>query len=207
MLSSLTSCLVQHKKVFIPHVGQFVIHYKPATLDFANRLIYPPVNELRFTENGNLENDQVIFLENDLGIDGTLLEEKLGSFGAGLKAAITQSSFTWAGFGELKYVNDEIAFHPQESLLQPIPANKVIRENAHHAVLVGEKEMHSGDTSYITNEKGRRKLSYFIIAGWIIALLAVAFIVYHLYTQNFKPHSSGYRQKAVAALVYNHSDV
>jgi hypothetical protein len=76
----------------------------------------------------------------------------------------------------------------------PVQANRVIRENAHHSVLVGEREMHSGDTSYINSETKAISRSIPVIIGWIIAVLAVAFIGYYLYKNNFHPFSSGTKQ-------------
>lgn len=196
MLSSLTSYLIQNRQVFIPHIGKFELYYKPATLDFANRLIYPPVNEVRFSEKGSLQQDQLSFLKEDLQTDIASLEEKLKTFGQSLRTSITYSSFDWQGLGELKYINDQLVFHPHdESYFQPVPANKVIRENAHHSVLVGEKEMHSGDTSYINPETKVISPSIPVIIGWIIAVLAIAFIGYYLYKNNFHTFSSGTKQK------------
>jgi hypothetical protein len=195
VLSSLTSYLIQNRQVFIPHIGKFELYYKPATLDFANRLIYPPVNEVRFTEKGSLQQDQLSFLKEDLHIDIASLEEKLKTFGQALKTSITHSSFDWKGLGELKYINDQLVFHTHDEFYyHPVQANKVIRENAHHSVLVGEREMHSGDTSYINSETKAISPSIPAIIGWIVAALAVAFIGYYLYKNNFHPLSSGTKQ-------------
>jgi hypothetical protein len=195
VLSSLTSYLIQNRQVFIPHIGKFELYYKPATLDFANRLIYPPVNEVRFTEKGSLQQDQLSFLKEDLHIDIASLEEKLKTFGQALKTSIAHSSFDWQGLGELKYINDQLVFHPHDEFyFRPVQANRVIRENAHHSVLVGEREMHSGDTSYINSETKAISRSIPVIIGWIIAVLAVAFIGYYLYKNNFHPFSSGTKQ-------------
>lgn len=203
MLSSLTSYLIQNRQVFIPHIGKFELYYKPATLDFANRLIYPPVNEIRFSEKGALHQDQLSFLNEDLQMDMQALEEKLKSFGQSLKKSVGQSSFNWIGFGELKYINDELVFHPHDDTFsQPVPANKVIRENIKHAVLVGEKEMHSGDTSYMNVEAKPAKKSISIIIGWVVAVLAIAFIGYYLYKSNFHPLSTGTKQKLTTSSLF-----
>jgi hypothetical protein len=178
------------------------LYYKPATLDFANRLIYPPINEIRFTEKGTLQHDQLSFLKEELQIDTVLMEEKLKAFGQSLKRSIAHSSFNWSGLGELKYINAELVFHPHDTFFQPVAANKVIRENKRHSVLVGEREMHSGDTSYINTESKVITRSIAVIFGWIIALLAVAFIGYYLYKNNFHPLSSGTTRKLTSSSLF-----
>ncbi len=196
MLSSLTSYLIQHRQVYIPHIGKFELRYKSATLDFANRIIHPPVNELRFSEHGNMRENQLSFLKEDMEMDSALVEDRLKDFGKSLKRSVTQSAFTWNGFGELKYINNEIVFLADAAPhLTPVPANKLIRKNVHHAVLVGEREMHSGDTSYIHPEKKVVTKSVAVIIGWVVTLLAVGLIGYYLYKSNFHPLSTGTKQK------------
>ncbi|HEY0058353.1 MAG TPA: hypothetical protein VGB56_04405 [Flavisolibacter sp.] len=195
MLSSLSSYLVQNKKVYIPCIGTFELQYKPAVLQFADRLIYPPSTEVLFVSEGSTSKEQVNYLGSQLNLDERDAEEKLRHFGEHLKRSIQESSFEWIGFGKLVLVDDAIVFEPAPSnALKPVAANKIIRENAHHDVLVGEKEMHSSDVSYISDaaKPGR---SYATLAGWIIVLLALAFIIYNLVQHGFHPFASGLQQK------------
>ena len=195
MLSSLSSYLVQNKKVFIPHIGTFELLYKPAVLHFADRLIYPPSTEVLFVSEGSASKEQVNYLGRQLNLDAGDTEEKLRHFGANLKRRIEDTSFEWKGFGKLVLVEDRIVFEPAPSnALKPVAANKIIRENAHHDVLVGEKEMHSSDVSYI-GEAAKPGRSYATLAGWIIVLLALAFIIYNLFEHGFHPFASGLQQK------------
>lgn len=195
MLSSLSSYLVQKKKVFIPYIGTFELLYKPAVLQFADRLIYPPSTEVLFVSEGSASKEQVNYLGNQLNLDERDAEEELRHFGENLKRRIEDNSFEWKGFGTLLLVDDSIVFEPAPSnALKPVAANKVIRENAHHDVLVGEREMHSSDVSYIS-EAAKPGRSYAILAGWIIVLLALAFIVYNLVQHGFHPFASGLQQK------------
>ena len=195
MLSSLTSYLVQNKKVYIPYIGTFELLYKPAVLHFADRLIYPPSSEVLFVSEGSASREQVNYLGSVLDLDEGSAEEKLRHFGQHLKTRIQEASFDWKGFGKLLLIDDAIVFEPAPSNhLKPVAAYKIIRENAHHDVLVGEKEMHSSDVSYISD--GTKSVrSYAALAGWIIVLLALAFIIYHLFRHGFHPFASGLQQK------------
>ncbi|MEJ7914003.1 MAG: hypothetical protein WKF70_12665 [Chitinophagaceae bacterium] len=195
MLSSLTSYLTQFKKVAIPFIGTFELRYQPATLDFANRLIYPPVQEVYFAPQGNVPTEQITFLGWELGLDGTTIEDRLSQCGRALKAAIKEASFSWEGFGELSSVEDAILFTPSRSAtLSEVAAHKIIRQNVHHGVLVGEKQMSSGDISYIEAPVSAKR-SYVNWVGWVVALLAVLFIGYQLNAKNFHPFASGLQQK------------
>lgn len=202
MLSSITSYLIQYKQVFIPSVGTFKLRYQPARLHFADRLIHPPGNEIIFVEEGSITKEQIAYLCSHLGIEVSLMEQKLISFGQALKADIVQTAFQWNGVGQLKWMNDSVVFEGSQTIpLSAVAANKIIRQNAHHDVLVGEKEMHSSDTSYLAEPKSLKR-SYAIIIGWIVVLLAISFIIYHLYQKNFHPFASGL-QKPVSHIFYN----
>ncbi len=195
MLSSLSSYLVQHKKVHIPHIGTFELLYKPAVLQFADRLIYPPSTEVLFLSEGNASKEQVHYLGSLLHLDERDAEEKLRHFGAHLKRRIEDTAFEWKGFGKLALVDGAIVFESTPSnALKPVAAHKIIRENAHHDVLVGERELHSSDVSYI-NESTKPGRSYATLAGWILLLLALAFVIYNLVQHGFHPFASGLQQK------------
>lgn len=204
MLSSLTSYLVHSKQVFIPYIGTFELRYHPAALDFADRLIHPPKNEILFVESGNLSKEQVSYLSTNLSLAEEAIEQQLNIFGERLKSSVVQNVFTWNGFGVLKWVNDSIVFELLEANpLNPVAANKIIREGAHHDVLVGEKEMHSSDTSYMNEVVQPARWRYGNVIGWAVAALAVVFILYHLYKTNFHPSSSGLRQKPTSSAFHD----
>jgi len=198
VLSSLTSYLIYSKRVCIPQVGTFELQHQPATLNFADRLIYSPVAQVIFNEHLEVPEEQLLFLSDELNTGRDEAEKALVFFGKGIKKGLAHRPFTWNGFGELSWQNDGLVFNSfGTSPLLPVAANKIIRENAHHGILVGEKEMSSSDTSYI-GEQQKTARSYAVIIGWVVALLALAFIIYWLYISNFHPFSSGLQQKITA---------
>jgi len=205
VLSSLTSYLTQFKKVVIPFIGTFELRQQPATLDFANRLIYPPVQEVHFAPQGTVPAEQLNFLGWELELDGTTVEERLSQFGRALKTTLTEAAFLWDGFGELSAAEDAVLFTPaRSSQLSEVAANKIIRQNVHHGVLVGEKEMNSGDISYMEAPVAIKR-SYVNWVGWIIALCALLFIGYQLSAKNFHPFASGLQQKPQLKVPGKHS--
>jgi len=120
-------------------------------------------------------------------------KEELMLFGEKLKNRIQQSGFDWYGFGKLSFVSNEIKFEPQEmkvAALQIIPAEKVLRENVQHNMLVGDKEMTSQQVTDVLT-KTEIKKPVLMILGWIILIAAILAIVVLLYMRNFQSTSTG----------------
>jgi hypothetical protein len=154
-----------------------------------------------FRENGSIDKELIHFLGEELHAAPDTCAEKLTSFGLALRTRIRENSFRWNGFGEIRCEDDVVVFRSfGPAALTPVSAHKVIRENAHHGVLVGEKEMSSGDTSYI-QEPGTIRKSYNVIVGWVIAFLALCFIIFHLYKHNFHPYAAGLQQRPVSSFI------
>ncbi len=190
MLTELTSYLFQFRKVHIPHVGSFHIRYTAARLDFADRMLYPPHYQLIFNEEGELDRHQVQFFDAHENNTNTI-----DHFGQHLKEKVIKNPFVWKGLGKLEYADNRIIFHPESRKYpEPVAANKIIREREQHAVLVGETERSSGDTSYI-KDKVLVKRSATILVGWIVVTLAALFIAWHLYRNNFGVQGSGSQMK------------
>jgi hypothetical protein len=77
---------------------------------------------------------------------------------------------------------------------EPVPANKVIRENAQHIVRVGEDRKTSAEMMerLIPAEEKR---SYWWAAALIIGLLAFVFIAWYFSTRGLNTTSAGNQQK------------
>ncbi len=198
MFSHLNAYLLQSKQVFIPSVGTFELRYQPATLNFAERIIEPPVHIIFYLKEGSISEHQLSYLVAQLGTEQEEAEKELSRFGQALKYKIAQSDFYWNGLGQLKWIDESIVFKPEQAtVLAPVAAHKIIREGATHGVLVGETERHSSDTSYIGETKASSR-SYAHIIGWILVLLAALLIGYQLYKNNFHPYSSGLQKKTMS---------
>ena len=110
-----------------------------------------------------------------------------------MRRQIENSPFYWKGLGTLRYSSDEMLFEPDDirlEALQPMTAERVLRKNVQHNVLVGDQEMTSQQLT-----KGlptvEYKSSWFMIAGWILLGLAVIAIILYLYSKNFQTSSTG----------------
>lgn len=200
MLELLARYLYQYKQLYIPGIGSFEVVEQPARLEYADRLIYPPSAEIRYSEEGSLKDTQLEYLEEELGTDRFAIEKKLQLFGQDLKQRLNGTPFDWPGLGTLNWRHNKIEFEPiAVSGLAPVEAHKVIRENAQHMVLIGEQEVRSGDVADYLHGTGPKR-SVLVLIGWILLALAVLFLIYYFYKEGIKPESSGSRVKAVAAL-------
>ncbi len=191
MLFLLTEYFIKNKKLYIPSLGSFQLIELPATLDFADRLIYPPAHKVNFFEKEERDEDQIIFISESIGIDTDNAERQLLEWGQQLKNKIQQSAFNLKGLGRLEYLDEKFVLHPYEkSLLLPVTANKIIRENTHHAVLVGEQEMQSNNMHEVRHIRAKQIPVYILIA-LIILILAIVFIAYRFYSKGFGTSAAG----------------
>ena len=199
VLALLTKYLVQYKRVCIPHIGTFEIVQQSPQLLIADKTISAPVFTTRYVNNDRVPEHQVHFIASCEHATKESLEEELSLFGRNLKTSIQNSPFYWNGFGTLRFASSELVFDPQNiqfDSLQYIPAKKVIRENAQHHVLVGDRQMmSSGQSSQVIEENVEKKPapSMEMFIGWIVLFVTVALIVYLLIIGNFQPGISGLR--------------
>jgi hypothetical protein len=195
VLQQLTDYLLHFRRISIPELGTIELVQQPATLDIANKLIYPPYYKAVFSEKQDGAVHQMLYLQATMGTDAAVAE-KLRLLGTEMKRKMQQQSFTWTGIGTFEYNADKINFRPQElsSLLQPVPAHKVLREHVQHSVLVGD-QMVLSDGTVEQHAAAKRARDLTITIGWIVALLAMAFIVYYLYQHGFIPEASGLDQQ------------
>jgi hypothetical protein len=161
-------------------------------LNIAGQLISSPVFVTRHRLDDEVSDHQFHFFTNE-GMEEENFMQELFSFGEKMKRRIQNSPFHWNGFGTLRYDSNEMLFEPDEmklEALQVIPAQKVLRENVQHQVLVGDHEMTSEQVAEILNTT-EYKRPWFITAGWILFILAVVAIIIYLYMNNFKTTSTG----------------
>jgi len=191
VLSELTAYFIKNRKVYIPSIGSFKLVELPARLDFADRLIYAPTYQVIFFEKEELDEDQINFISENRSIDTNDAQQELVLLGQRIKHKIQQSPFSWKGVGGLEYLNDKFVFRPfEKAILLPVTANKVFRENAHHAVLVGEQEMQSNNMHEVQHITAK-KLPAVILIAIIILILAILFIAFQFYNKGFITAAAG----------------
>jgi hypothetical protein len=193
VISILTKYLLQYKRVCIPHIGTFEIVQQSPQLSIADKLFTPPFFTIRYLQQDAVPEHQFNFFSWSDPSKKEILKEELFNFGAELKSRIRETPFQWNGFGTLRYASDELVFEPRSielESLQRVPAEKVIRYNAEHSMLVGDQQMTRQQVTRVLHKKSSRWPSA-IVVGWIILVLAVLAIIILLYLEKFQPASSG----------------
>ena len=191
MLQQLNQYLFQFRALALPQFGTIRLIAHPARLDVVEHLVYPPAYQPQFTTDDKLSEHQLEYFAASLQQDAAFVEAYLAKAGAAIKDHLQAGVFNWGGVGTFEFTNHQIRFNPQSTgSLAPVHAQRVIRENVQHAVLQGDQVVMTDTGTERVVEESRTK-DYLKIAAWVLAVLALLFIVYYLYQHQFSPQASG----------------
>lgn len=205
MIVALYNYLLQHRSLSIPGMGTIFIERVPAQSDFVNKQILPPSYHYRFDkyfdapdkdfftylaqqqEMADYEairwyNEWAYELRNRIRTDNPVLLDKIGTLKKDLSGDI---------------VFDPVRINPV--FLEPVPAHRVIRSDARHTVLVGDRELSNDQAAgYKPEETVVEKESWWIYAVLMIAI-ALIILFFHFYKNGFNLNATG-RQTQVGSL-------
>jgi hypothetical protein len=202
MFGELQQYLLLYKQLNVPGIGTFHMERMPASFDVASKLINPPSYSITL-HHSNATPSQKIFgwLSEALLVPEQDAISRFNDFAFEIRNRIMAGEkLEWDGIGTLtKGMAGEIRFEPAVKGVTtgpPLPANRVIRENAEHTVRVGEDQK----TSTEMLERlavGDKHRSYWWAAALVLGLLAFVFIAWYFSTNGFNPPAAGNRQKMV----------
>lgn len=191
MVLILTRYLCQFGRVTIPQIGTIELRQASPVLDVAAKHLMPPQYEVALSTNEFITEHQHQWLMASAG--GHIHEADLSSFGSRLKARIVDQPYNWNGVGRFSFAQGAIildTLNSASSQLKPVPAQKVLRDNPQHQMLVGDRQMSSDQVSdALARKTGRRPLN--IVIGWIAFFAALVAILLYLYLHQFRVASSG----------------
>jgi hypothetical protein len=200
MYGELYQYLVLHKQLNIPGIGTFLVERKPADIDFVGKIVNPPAYSVAL-HHGNATPSKKIFswLSDVFNISERDALSRFNDFAFELRDKVMAGEkLLWSGVGTLsKGLAGEIRFDASlkaMSIGEPVPASKVIRENAEHTVRVGEDRKTSTEMIEWLSPAEEKK-SHWWAAALIIGLLAFVFIAWYFSTKGLDTSSSGNRQK------------
>ncbi|RYZ61463.1 MAG: hypothetical protein EOO14_04985 [Chitinophagaceae bacterium] len=202
MFKQLTNYLLQYRQVSIPSVGTIRLVRQPAQLDVAAKIITPPSYRTEITSGDAVPEHQLAYLSASLGDEKHTVLDRLSVFGQRLQQQLRGDGFDWKGIGLIESDGGQNVITP--SGLQPIPAERVLRQDAEHNVLVGDQEMTSTQMTGRREEVpsiavGKRSLS--IIIGWVLLAFAILFIVFLLYQGKFRIGATGSKQSPIGFII------
>jgi hypothetical protein len=200
MYTILNRYLFLHKSIPIPGLGTICMENQAATIDASTRTIHPPVYRFRFDKFfDSPDKDLFAYLSAQQKISDYEALRQYNDFAYSLRDRLNYfREAPWEGLGILKK-DDMGDIHFESSILnpsflQPVPAEKVVRTNAKHMLLVGDRERSSREMSDWFAEEpihGNR-------LWWLVALIggiaAALIIMFHFSSRGWNVESTGNQQ-------------
>jgi len=201
----LYSYLLQHKSISIPGLGTIFVERSPAKADFTNKRVLPPTFQFGFDRYFDApDKDFFGYLSNQQSMADYEAMRWYNEWAFDLRNQIkADHSVSLPGIGTLKKdLSGEIIFVPNTNVtswLDPAPATKVIHADDRHTLLVGDREISSGDIEAYRSSEGKyvEKESWWIYAI-ILAAIALIVLFFHIYKNGFDVNSTGNRQRIEA---------
>ena len=168
----IASTLFQNRTCTLPGIGTLNIITRAAQADFVSAQIKAPVQTIAFTPsiNENIFNEfsaLSVLLMKHLEESGELKLEGIGTF-------------TKDEQGTIQFTPEEV----DELFSQPVSAVRIIREDAAHAILVGDKETTSTEMTEFFNETPHQKSRWWIWAA-VLGLVGSGVVIYYLVQNGF----------------------
>jgi hypothetical protein len=196
VLNLLTKYLLQYRQVSIPSVGTIRLVQGPAQLVVADKVLLPPSFAVEVSEADSVPDHQLVFLSAALREEKEAVLQSLHEVGNRIGQQVSGEGFHWKGIGLIQRNPRPVQL--SVTALAPVPAERVLRQDAEHRVLVGDQHRTvaqnvpaAGDSEPGVVENKR---SVFMLIGWILLILSVLYILFVLYQGGFKISAAGSRQ-------------
>ncbi|HKP31456.1 MAG TPA: hypothetical protein VJT83_01965 [Chitinophagaceae bacterium] len=192
MINILNSYLIQHKSLSIPGLGTVYLEKIPAISDFTNRRILPPSFKFRFDKYFDAPDKEFFsFLAANSNVQEYEAIKQYNEFAYELRNSIRkEDQFIWPQVGVLaRDQNGEIQFRSetiQPEFLNPVPANRVIRQQAKHAILVGEHERTTEDMAQLLSDEVYVEKESWWTYALILFAVALVLLFFRFYQHGWK---------------------
>ncbi len=188
MRELIASYLVQKKECKLPGLGSLSLASQSASLDIANKEFIAPKNEIQFLPgDAHIENEFVNYVAMRYHIPAEDAAGEVYKWCLAAKEKLENGepvdvgyagTFTMNGDGNISLENVK-----QFPLFGNVNAERVVHQNQHHSVLVGDKETTNEEMNHFykssgvpLNIKEKWKFNALILAGLAIILLLFYFI-------------------------------
>lgn len=182
-------------RLHIPGIGTFSAAEKPALLNFAEKEITVPPYEVSYKyETLSADKNFFSFLCSQLHTEEWKAIITFNDFVSHIKNVLThEGSYTFPGIGIItRKPSGEYSFSqtvPEANLFPEVQAERVIRKNAEHAVMVGTEEKSSVQMQHeiekhtvsIVEEESTEKQRWWIPAAILGCIGVLALLIYYLF--------------------------
>jgi hypothetical protein len=201
MFDLLNSYLFQNKSISIPGLGTIYLETLPASVDISTKNILPPLYYFRFDKYFDAPDKEFFsYLANHRRIPDYEALKWYNEFAFNLRNRIHQlEKIEWEGVGVLrKDLEGNILFESclgNPFFLMAVPARQVIRQDAQHRLLVGDRERTSGEMNeWLQHENASRKSGSWWIYAAIVAALSLLFLFLYFSSKGWTMSSLGNQQ-------------
>ena len=194
MYGELYQYLILHRQLDLPGIGSFRVEKTPASFDFADKIINPPVFTIALQAvHKTPAKDFFSWLSGKLGISERDAVIRFNDFLFDAKKQLSAGqTLQWPGIGTLsKGLADATRFETavkEYSPAAPVTADKILREHTEHLVRVGEQEkvaVAGKRADYSTEVKRSR----WWIVPLAVVILGIGFLIYYFSVNGFHPSS------------------
>ncbi len=200
MYATLNKYLFQHKSISIPGLGTIWMESTPANIDAGTRTAVPASYYFRFDKYFDSPDKEFFsYLAAKQQISDYEALRQYNEFAYALRDRINHlQNAVWEGVGELKK-DAEGNIHFESAMrnpffLQPVPAEKMVRADAQHTLLVGDRERTSDEMSKWFSEEPVHGNRLWWLVALITGIAAALVITIHFSSQGWKVESTGNQQ-------------
>jgi hypothetical protein len=196
MFQSLYKYLILNKKATVPGIGIFYMERKPARLDFADKVFVSPTLQICFDPQPSLvDKGMYTFISREQKIDESEAVRRYYIFANKLREnLIEHKSAEVPGMGVLSQNEEGQLFFkgtfPLDNYFPPAAAERVVRENTEHHILVGETRRTNTQMKEMLSDEGEpasQARDYWWVFAIALGVIGIATIVYY-YLHNGSLH-------------------
>ncbi len=189
--------LVKYKKIDLPGIGVLALQMQPAGVEFTDHTFLPPKYFFSFEKMEDVPPEKLFsWLAINLKITEQEAVIRFTDFIYELNRQLKEGKdIYWHGIGTLqKEFSGEIKFNADKNnllWLEKVVAEKVIRENAEHTILVGETEKTSTEMNELLHPGEVIKRHHWWIWPLAVILAAIIFLGWYFSVNNISGASTG----------------
>jgi nucleoid DNA-binding protein len=197
MQALITSYLIQKKECNLPLLGHFRIKTKPADFEKANKQIFPPTDEILYSEfAASLSGDLIIYISDLQNITGSEAEEKINNWCKYAREKLDLGEkIIFSSIGSLqKDAAGNIFFQRKTefSFYDPV-STEAACESMEHSVLTGDKEITSGAMKEILRKNISQKNPWWKICAIVLLAISLLALGFYFYVYGFSETGIGNR--------------
>jgi nucleoid DNA-binding protein len=173
-----------HKTVSLPGIGSFTVETQNAKLDFIEKTLRAPVYNIRYNKYDKADENFYLFLSKETGVDETDAYGNFNNFLQQLKDELERERVViLEGIGTLTKNALGYSFVASETVQKYFPdlhAERIIREDAQHTVMVGERERTSAEMHKHFQNRDVKEEKWMVSALILGVIGVAAIVIYYL---------------------------